>query len=117
MREEIPVPIQSLPKYGLRLQSQRSRALHRFPDPDSADSTRAIPACVANGDSGAVIPDDPAAYFRVTLELAVRSRRYSLCSRPSCFGRLTAVEGELWEDVTAGGNRPVPEAVHPSDAD
>jgi hypothetical protein len=116
MREEIPVPIQTLPEYGLRLQSQRGWALHRFPDVASSDSTGAVPACVANGDSGVTISDDPADYFRAKLDLTVRSRRYSLCSRPSCFGRLKAVDGVTWEKAAAG-NRSVADAGRSADAD
>jgi len=116
MRTEIPVPIQSLPEYGLRLRSQRGWALHRFPEPDPSDPTAAIPACVANGDPGALISDDPADYFRAKLDLTVRSRRYSLCSRPSCFGRLTAVDGATWDEAATGGQA-VSEVVQQYEAD
>ncbi len=116
MREEIPVPIQSLPAYGLRLRSQQSHALHRFPDSDPSSPTAAIPECVVHGDSGAPLSDDPSDYCRAKLDLTVRSRRYSLCSRPSCFGRLSAVDGVTWEKVAAG-NPSVADAVRPADAD
>ncbi len=116
MREEIPVPIQTLPEYGLRLRSQHGWALHRFPVPDLSDPTPAIPACVANGDPGTLISDGPADYFRAKLDLAVRSRQYLLCSRPSCFGRLTAVDGVTWDEAAAG-DRTVPEVVQQHEAD
>jgi len=103
MRDEIPVPVQSLPKHGLRLRSQRGAALHRFPDPDPSDPSPAIPACVLHEDSGEPSSDNPGDYLRARLEIAVTSRRYALCSKPSCFGRLTAVDGVSW-DVAAAGN-------------
>lgn len=54
-----------------------------------------VPGCVAGGDS-TTLPADPAEYMRVEPDLAVRSDRFSLCSNPSCFGRLKAVTAESW---------------------
>lgn len=103
MRETIPIPVQSLPAYGLRGRTTVSTALHRFPDPYPGGSAQPLPACVCNEDPGSNISDDPDDYMRARLRLAVEARRFSLCSNPSCFGRLTAVDGVTWDEAASTG--------------
>lgn len=103
MREVIEIPVESLPEFGLRRNSQSGYALHRYPDPDPRDPTPPIPACVAQEEAGAPLSENPGDYIKSKLSLAADTRRYSLCSRESCFGRLKAVRGVTW-DLAAKGD-------------
>jgi len=97
MRDVIEIPLSHLPKYGLRLASQSATALHRFPDPSPADPKPPVAACALSESGGGCPSDDPEDYIRTKLSLAVDARRYSLCSCPYCFGRLTAVRDDEWD--------------------
>jgi hypothetical protein len=97
MRDVIEIPVSQLPKYGLRQTGKGATALHRFPDPSPADPTPIVAACALSETGGGCHSDDPDDYIRAKLSLAVDARRYSLCSSPYCFGRLTAVRDEEWD--------------------
>jgi hypothetical protein len=102
MTDSIEIPLESLPQYGLRLESVSAQAIHRFPDPDPADPSPAVPACVLDDESGAPSSQDPDAYLRTPVRLACDSRRFSLCSKPACFGRLKAVRRAPWNQAASG---------------
>lgn len=82
MDSRFAVQLDDLPEYGLRARSRYAQVVHRF----AAD--RAIPACA--GDGG--ISDNPGDYKRERLAIVASSRKYSLCSRGECFGRIHLAE-------------------------
>jgi hypothetical protein len=81
----IEVPLSELPAYGLRRRTGGT-AVHRFPD---SNDLGAVAACVP--ECGVPSSTNPGDYKRVDVELVITSRRYHLCSNPTCFGRITAV--------------------------
>lgn len=90
----IEVLLDDLPTKGLRLKSASACAIHRFPTTNPSNEIPPVAACAYFGDSGAPTSTEPADYFIENLELAARSTRFSLCSRPSCFGRVEPVLSE-----------------------
>jgi hypothetical protein len=106
MGEEIHIPLESLPQYGLRRNSQPATAIHRYPKPSPDDPVPPVPACVLADEAGEPSSRDPTEYVGTPTKLAVESERYSLCSKEACFGRLTAVRGATWDRAARGVPHP-----------
>lgn len=82
--DEIEVPPEALAKYGLRKRTNTVNAVPRILDSDEADHP--LPPCViANQSPG---PKNPGLYVRARTWLAIETRRFHLCCKNECFGRL-----------------------------